>query len=88
MDISTRTVVLSRSKVAELGTTKDYLAAMRTAFADLANQRYVVPNVGNIPADDGAFHIKAGWRQGSSIWVRDWDWRSIAWRAELPVGLN
>lgn len=59
MDISARTFVLSRTKVAELGTTKDYLAAMRTAFADLADQRYVIPPVGHIPAAGGAFHITA-----------------------------
>jgi ornithine cyclodeaminase/alanine dehydrogenase-like protein (mu-crystallin family) len=66
MDIPAQTLLLSRTKVAALATTRDYLVAMRTAFADLADRRYDLPSVGHVPAEGGAFHIKTAVRQGST----------------------
>src|SRR4030095_247898 len=48
-----------------LATTRDYLAAMQTAFADLAAGRFEVPAVGHVPGVGGMFHIKAAQRAGS-----------------------
>lgn len=58
-------LLLSRSAIASLATTKDYLAAMQTAFADLAAGRFDVPAVAHVPGIGGIFHIKSAQRAGS-----------------------
>jgi alanine dehydrogenase len=58
-------LLLSRSAIASLATTKDYLAAMQTAFADLAAGRFDVPGVAHVPGIGGMFHIKSAQRAGS-----------------------
>jgi ornithine cyclodeaminase/alanine dehydrogenase-like protein (mu-crystallin family) len=58
-------LLLSRSAIARLATTRDYLAAMQTAFADLAAGRFEVPPVAHVAGLGGMFHIKAAQRGGS-----------------------
>ncbi|HKR36641.1 MAG TPA: ornithine cyclodeaminase family protein [Steroidobacteraceae bacterium] len=58
-------LLLARSAIAKLATTRDYLAAMQTAFADLAHGRFEVPHVGHVPGVGGMFHIKSAQRGGS-----------------------
>jgi ornithine cyclodeaminase/alanine dehydrogenase-like protein (mu-crystallin family) len=58
-------LLLSREAVSKLATTRDYLAAMQTAFADLAASRFEIPAVGHVPGVGGMFHIKAAQRSGS-----------------------
>src|SRR4051812_33489853 len=58
-------LLLSREAISKLATTRDYLAAMQTAFADLAAGRFEVPAVGHVPGVGGMFHIKAAQRAGS-----------------------
>src|SRR6185312_11156953 len=58
-------LLLSRSAIAKLATTRDYLAAMQTAFADLAHGLFEVPDVGHVPGVGGMFHIKSAQRGGS-----------------------
>jgi alanine dehydrogenase len=58
-------LLLSRSAISKLATTRDYLSAMQTAFADLATGRFDVPAVGHIPGVGGMFHIKSAQRAGS-----------------------
>jgi len=58
-------LLLSRSTICRLATTRDYLDAMQTAFADLARGRYEVPQVGHVPGVGGMFHIKSARREGS-----------------------
>ena len=58
-------LLLSRSAIAALATTREYLAAMQTAFADLAQGRFDVPAVGHVAGVGGMFHIKAAQRAGS-----------------------
>lgn len=58
-------LLLSRSAIAGLATTQDYLAAMQAAFADLAHGRFEVPHVGHVPGVGGMFHIKSAQRGGS-----------------------
>src|SRR5262245_33857821 len=58
-------LLLSRAAISKLATTRDYLAAMQTAFADLAASRFEIPAVGHVPGVDGMFHIKAAQRSGS-----------------------
>lgn len=58
-------LLLSRRTIAELATTRDYLAAMHTAFAGLAAGRFEVPTVGHVPGVGGMFHIKSAQRAGS-----------------------
>lgn len=58
-------LLLSRNSIAKLATTRDYLAAMHTAFADLAKGRFDVPAVGHVPGVGGMFHIKSAQRTGS-----------------------
>lgn len=58
-------LLLSRSAIANLATTRDYLAAMQAAFADLAEGRFEVPAVAHVPGVDGMFHIKSSRRAGS-----------------------
>jgi ornithine cyclodeaminase/alanine dehydrogenase-like protein (mu-crystallin family) len=58
-------LLLARDAISKLATTRDYLAAMRTAFADLAAGRFEVPAVGHVPGVGGMFHIKAAQRAGS-----------------------
>jgi ornithine cyclodeaminase/alanine dehydrogenase-like protein (mu-crystallin family) len=58
-------LLLSRAAISKLATTRDYLAAMQTAFADLAASRFEVPAVGHVPGVGGMFHIKAAQRAGS-----------------------
>jgi alanine dehydrogenase len=57
-------LLLARDAISKLATTGDYLAAMQTAFADLAASRFEVPAVGHIPGVGGMFHIKAAQRTG------------------------
>jgi ornithine cyclodeaminase/alanine dehydrogenase-like protein (mu-crystallin family) len=59
------TLLLSREAISKLATTRDYLAAMQTAFADLAAGRFEIPAVGHVPGVGGMFHIKAAQRSGS-----------------------
>jgi ornithine cyclodeaminase/alanine dehydrogenase-like protein (mu-crystallin family) len=58
-------LLLSRSAISGLATTRDYLAAMQAAFADLARGRFEVPDVGHVPGVGGMFHIKSAQRSGS-----------------------
>jgi alanine dehydrogenase len=58
-------LLLSRSAISKLATTRDYLAAMQTAFADLAAGRFDVPAVGHVTGVGGMFHIKSAQRAGS-----------------------
>jgi ornithine cyclodeaminase/alanine dehydrogenase-like protein (mu-crystallin family) len=58
-------LLLSRTAITGLATTRDYLAAMQAAFADLASGRFEVPQVGHVPGVGGMFHIKGAQRGGS-----------------------
>jgi ornithine cyclodeaminase/alanine dehydrogenase-like protein (mu-crystallin family) len=58
-------LLLSRDAISKLATSCDYLAAMQTAFADLAAGRFDVPAVGHVSGVGGMFHIKAAQRAGS-----------------------
>ena len=58
-------LLLSRRAIFGLATTRDYLTAMQTAFADLAHGRFEVPHVGHVPGVGGMFHIKSAQRSGS-----------------------
>ena len=58
-------LLLSRRAIFGLATTRDYLTAMQTAFADLAHGRFEVPHVGHVPGVGGMFHIKSAQRGGS-----------------------
>lgn len=58
-------LLLSRTAISKLATTRDYLDSMQTAFADLASGRFDVPAVGHVPGVGGMFHIKAAQRAGS-----------------------
>ncbi len=58
-------LLLSRTAISKLATTRDYLEAMQTAFGDLAEGRFDVPAVGHVPGIGGMFHIKAAQRAGS-----------------------
>jgi hypothetical protein len=51
-------LLLSREAISKLANTRDYLAAMQTAFADLAASRFEIPAVGHVPGVGGTFHIK------------------------------
>jgi ornithine cyclodeaminase/alanine dehydrogenase-like protein (mu-crystallin family) len=53
------TLLLPRSVIACLATTRDYLEAMRSAFAGLAEGRYRMPEAVQLRADAGAFHVKS-----------------------------
>jgi ornithine cyclodeaminase/alanine dehydrogenase-like protein (mu-crystallin family) len=57
------TLLLSRSVIASLTTTRDYLAAMQDAFLGLAAGRYSLPDSLRLPGTgDGAFHVKSAAR--------------------------
>lgn len=56
------TLLLARSVIAGLATTRDYLDAMQRAFTGLAEQRYRLPEVLHLPAQRGAFHVKSAAR--------------------------
>jgi alanine dehydrogenase len=56
------TLLLSRALVSRLATPNDYLSAVRSAFADMAEARMEMASVGHISGVDGAFHIKAARR--------------------------
>ena len=58
-------MLLSRSAISRLATPRDYLAAMQTAFADLAAGHFEIPGVGHVPGIGGMFHIKSAQRAGS-----------------------
>lgn len=58
-------LLLSRSAIARLATTRDYLDAMQAAFAGLAHGRFEMPQVGHVPGIGGMFHIKSAQRSGS-----------------------
>jgi ornithine cyclodeaminase/alanine dehydrogenase-like protein (mu-crystallin family) len=62
-------MLLSRSMIARLASSGDYLAAMRTAFADLAQNSCEVFPVGHIKARSGTFHTKAAARSGQRSFV-------------------
>jgi alanine dehydrogenase len=56
------TLLLSRALISRLATPKDYLSAMRLAFADMGQGRIELSSVGHVSGIDGAFHIKAARR--------------------------
>jgi ornithine cyclodeaminase/alanine dehydrogenase-like protein (mu-crystallin family) len=56
------TLLLSRSVIAGLAGTRDYLDAMQRAFTGLAEQRYRLPEVQHLPGEGGAFHVKSAAR--------------------------
>jgi ornithine cyclodeaminase/alanine dehydrogenase-like protein (mu-crystallin family) len=56
------TLLLSRSVITGLATTRDYLDAMQQAFTGLAEQHYRLPEVQHVPAEGGAFHVKSAAR--------------------------
>jgi len=58
-------LLLSRNAISKLATTRDYLTAIQSAFADLAAGRFDVPPVGHVPGVGGMFHIKCAQRTGS-----------------------
>lgn len=58
-------LLLSRSAISKLATPQDYLAAMQTAFADLAGGRFDVPDVAHVRGVGGMFHIKSAQRDAS-----------------------
>src|ERR1041384_4410514 len=58
-------LLLSRTAISKLATTRDYLDSMQTAFDDLAQGRFDVPAVGHVAGVGGMFHIKAAQRAGS-----------------------
>jgi alanine dehydrogenase len=58
-------LLLSRDATSKLATTRDYLQAMQTAFADLAQGRFEVPAVAHVRGVGGMFHIKSAQRAGS-----------------------
>lgn len=60
-----RTLLLSRSTIATLATSADYLSSARAAFIELDERRYQLSEVGHVSAASGAFHIKACARSGS-----------------------
>lgn len=55
-------LLLSRSAISKLATTRDYLESMRAAFADLACGRFDVPAVAHVAGVGGMFHIKSAQR--------------------------
>ena len=55
-------LLLSRALISRLAAPKDYLAAIKGAFADLAEGRVEMASVGHVPGNDGAFHIKSARR--------------------------
>jgi len=58
------TLLLSRSVIAGLATTQDYLAAMHDAFTGVAKQSYQLPDAAYVPATGGGFHVKSASRRG------------------------
>ncbi len=56
------TLLLPRSVIADLATTRDYLDAARQAFTGLAQQRYRLPDAQHLPGEGGAFHVKSAAR--------------------------
>ena len=58
------TLLLSRSVIAGLATTQDYLAAMHDAFTGLAERSYQLPDPAYVPANGGGFHVKSASRLG------------------------
>ena len=58
-------LLLSRTAISKLATTRDYFHSMQTAFADLAYGRFDVPAVAHVPGVGGMFHIKCAQRAGS-----------------------
>jgi alanine dehydrogenase len=59
------TLLLSRSVVAGLATTQDYLAAMHDAFTGLAEKSYQLPDTAYVPAEGGGFHVKSASQLGA-----------------------
>jgi alanine dehydrogenase len=59
------TLLLSRALIARLATPKDYILAIRSAFADMAEGRIEMASVGHVSGIDGAFHIKAAGRMAA-----------------------
>jgi alanine dehydrogenase len=57
-------LLLSRTAISNLATTRDYLDSMRTAFADLAQGRFDVPAVAHVAGVGGMFHVKSAQRAG------------------------
>lgn len=58
-------LLLSRTAISRLATSRDYLAAMQAAFADVAAGRFEVPAVAHVPGVGGMFHIKSAQRVGA-----------------------
>lgn len=56
------TLLLSRAVLARLATPRDYISAIRSAFADMAEGRVEISSVGHVSGIDGTFHIKAARR--------------------------
>jgi ornithine cyclodeaminase/alanine dehydrogenase-like protein (mu-crystallin family) len=56
------TLLLSRARISQLATPEDYISAVRSAFADMAEGRIEVASVGHVSGIAGAFHIKAAGR--------------------------
>ena len=58
-------LLVARHAISKLAASRDYLAAMQTAFAGLAAARFDMPAVGHVPGAGGMFHIKSARRAGS-----------------------
>ena len=58
-------LLLSRTAISQLATTRDYLDSMQTAFADLAQGRFDMPAVAHVAGVGGTFHIKSAQRAGA-----------------------
>jgi alanine dehydrogenase len=56
------TLLLSRALISKLATPKEYIDAIRTAFADLAEGHLHLPSVAHVSGIGGTFHIKAAGR--------------------------
>src|ERR1044072_5343648 len=52
-------LLLSRSAISKLATTRDYLEAMQTAFAQFESGGFEVPPVAHVAGVGGMFHIKS-----------------------------
>jgi alanine dehydrogenase len=58
-------LLLSRDVISKLASTRDYLGAMQSAFADLSHGRFDVPAVAHVRGVGGMFHVKSAQRAGS-----------------------
>ena len=60
------TLLISGAAAAALARPGDYLAAVRTAFTDLARDRYEIAPVAHLSGQGGALHIKSASRTGTA----------------------